>query len=66
LRDIGGYPDAIGKHVNAGHNTPEITPEIRQMVYNAERACYERFDFRKPTLEISKEKSDEIENKNLS
>ncbi len=66
LRDIGGYPDAIGKDINVGHNTPEITPGIRQMVYNAERACYDRYNFRETTLEIPKEKSNENENKNLS
>jgi len=52
LRDIGGDPDSVGTQVNMNRegNKPEITDEQRIMVYNAERACYDRYGFDPPLL----------------
>lgn len=50
LRSLGGNPDELGVKVNSGSNVPEVTEEQRIMVYNAEKAVYDRFDFPNPTL----------------
>lgn len=45
LRELGGDPDSLGTKINAGSNIPEIREEHRIMVYNAEKAAYDRYGF---------------------
>jgi hypothetical protein len=52
LRDVGGDPDHVGTktNMNTTGNKPTITDEQRIMVYNAERACYDRYGFEPPEI----------------
>lgn len=48
LREVGGDPDSIGVLVNKGANVPVPTDDQRNLVYNAEKATYERYGFEIP------------------
>jgi hypothetical protein len=50
LKGLGCNPSLVPA-INAGYNSPEVTPEIRQKVYLSEMQAYERYGFPKPSFD---------------